>query len=89
MNYSLLDFVGNVGVLVLMVAYLLLQINKLQNGLLYSSLNALGAGMVVVSLLGNFNLSAFLIEVFWILISFLGILKHFKTKQTNLQRIDV
>lgn len=81
MNYSLLDFVGNLGVLVLMIAYLLLQLNKLQNGLLYSSLNAFGASLIVISLCANFNLSAFLIEVFWILISFVGILKHLRTKQ--------
>ena len=60
MNYSLLDFVGNVGVLILMVAYLLLQLNKLNNGLVYSALNAFGAALIVVSLLANFNLSAFL-----------------------------
>ena len=66
MNYGLLDFVGNLGVLVLMVAYLLLQLNRLSNGLAYSVLNALGASLIVISLLVNFNLSAFLIEVFWI-----------------------
>ena len=76
MNYGPLDFVGNLGVLVLMVAYLLLQLNKLSNGLVYSVLNALGASLIVISLLVNFNLSAFLIEVFWILISFVGIYRH-------------
>jgi len=81
MNYSLLDFVGNVGVLVLMIAYLMLQLNKLQNGLLYSSLNALGASMIVISLFANFNLSAFMIEVFWILISFVGIFKNLRARQ--------
>lgn len=78
MNYGLLDFVGNLGVLVLMVAYLLLQLNRLSNGLAYSVLNALGASLIVISLLVNFNLSAFLIEVFWILISFVGIFRHLR-----------
>ena len=68
MNYSLLDFVGNVGVLILMVAYLLLQLNKLNNGLAYSALIA------------NFNLSAFLMEVFWVLISFVGIFRNLRPK---------
>jgi hypothetical protein len=84
MNYSLLDFVGNVGVLVLMVAYLLLQLNKLNNGLLYSALNAFGAGLIVISLLANFNLSAFLMEVFWVLISFVGIFRHLRPKPAQL-----
>jgi multidrug transporter EmrE-like cation transporter len=80
MNYGLLDFVGNLGVLLLMVAYLLLQLNKLSNGLAYSVLNALGASLIIISLLVNFNLSAFLIEVFWILISFVGIYRHLRLR---------
>jgi hypothetical protein len=65
---------------VLMVAYLMLQLNKIHNGLLYSALNAFGAGMIVISLLANFNLSAFLIEVFWILISFVGIVRNLRPR---------
>lgn len=80
MNYGVLDFVGNLGVLILIVAYLLLQLNRLGNGLLYSLLNAAGAGLIAVSLLGNFNLSAFIIEVFWMLISFLGIYRSLRTR---------
>ena len=80
MNYGFLDFVGNLGVLTLVVAYLLLQLNRLSNGLLYSVLNAAGAGLIVISLLGNYNLSAFIIEVFWVLISFFGIYRNLKTK---------
>ena len=84
MKYGLLDLVGNIGVLLLMTAYLLLQLNKLSNGLLYSILNAVGAGLIVVSLLTNFNLSAFLIEVFWILISVIGIYRHLRQKPVQL-----
>ena len=80
MNYGLLDFVGNLGVLTLVVAYLMLQLNRLSNGLLYSVLNAVGAGLIVISLFGDFNLSAFIIEVFWVLISFVGIFRHLKTR---------
>lgn len=81
MNYGLLDFVGNVGVVVLMVTYLLLQLNRLQsNDLAYSLLNAIGAALIVLSLLVNFNLSAFLMEVFWVLISFVGIYRYFRLK---------
>jgi len=80
MNYGLIDFVGNTGVLLLMTAYLLLQLNRLSNGLAYSVMNAIGAALIVVSLLVNFNLSAFIMEVFWILISFVGIYRHLRSK---------
>ena len=81
MKYGLLDFLGNVGVVILMVAYLMLQLNKLRSqDLAYSLLNAIGASLIVLSLLVNFNLSALVMEVFWVLISFVGIYRYFRLK---------
>jgi hypothetical protein len=81
MNYGLLDLVGNIGVVILMVTYLLLQLNRIRSDeLTYSLLNAVGASFIVVSLLVDFNLSALLMEVFWVLISFVGIYRYFRLK---------
>ena len=81
MKYGPLDFLGNIGVVLLMVAYLLLQLNRLRSDeLIYSLLNAIGASLIVLSLLVNFNLSALLMEVFWVLISFIGIYRYFRLK---------
>lgn len=81
MNYGPMDFVGNIGVVVLIITYLMLQLNKLSSdGLAYSVLNASGAGLIVVSLLFNFNLSALIVEVFWVLISFVGIFRHYRLR---------
>ena len=89
MSYSLLDLVGNVGVIILMIAYLMLQLNKLRSdGLAYSLANAVGASLIVVSLLVNFNLSAFIMEVFWVLISFVGIYRYFRSKTLRSQTLD-
>jgi len=89
MSYGLLDLVGNIGVVVLMIAYLMLQLNKLRSdGLAYSLANALGASLIVVSLLVNFNLSAFIMEVFWVLISFVGIYRYFRSKALRSQTLD-
>jgi len=89
MSYGLLDFVGNIGVVVLMIAYLMLQLNKLSSdGLAYSTLNAVGASLVILSLLVNFNLSALLMEVFWVLISFVGIYRYFRLKSLRSQTLD-
>jgi hypothetical protein len=41
----------------------------------YSMANGFGAALVLVSLWFNFNLSAFVIEIFWLLISLLGIIR--------------
>lgn len=81
MNYGLLDVIGNAGVVILMVTYLLLQLNRLRSDdLAYSLLNAIGASLIILSLLVDFNLSALLMEVFWVLISFVGIYRYFRLK---------
>ena len=79
MRYGLLDIFGIAGVILLVITYLLLQVNKLQSaGLLYSLLNALGASLIILSLLDNFNLSAFLMEAFWVLISLVGVVRYLR-----------
>ncbi len=81
MSYGLIDFIGNVGVVIIVVAYLMLQLDKISSSdLLYSVLNAVGASLIVASLIVDFNLSALLMEVFWVLISFIGIGRHFRLK---------
>jgi len=89
MSYGPLDLVGNVGVVVLMITYLMLQLNKLRSDeLAYSLLNAIGASLIVISLLYDFNLSALLMEVFWVLISFVGIYRYFRQKALRSETID-
>ena len=76
MDYSWFDLIGNVGVLLMVVAYLLLQLEKLSSSAIsYLLLNALGAILVMISLRFRFNLSAFLMEAFWLLISLYGLAK--------------
>jgi len=70
------DLTGFIGVLLIIVAYLLLQLDKLPSSSpSYSLLNAAGALLIIVSLIFQFNLSAFIVEVFWLLISLLGLTK--------------
>jgi hypothetical protein len=89
MKYGALDFVGNIGVVVLMVTYLMLQLNKLSSAsLAYSALNALGAGLIAFTLLFDFNLSALIMEVFWVLISFVGIYRYFRLKALRSETVD-
>jgi hypothetical protein len=81
MRFGLPDLVGAIGVVLLMIAYLLLQIGKLESkSLLYSVLNALGASLIVISLVFDFNLAAFVIEVFWIAISLVGIYRTLRAR---------
>ena len=74
MTYSWYDFIGNVGVLLILLSYLLLQMKKIKSqSMYYSLMNAAGALLILVSLYYNFNLSAFVMEIFWLLISLYGL----------------
>jgi len=76
MNFNLFDVAGFVGVFLIVIAYLLLQLDKLpSSSLSFSLMNAAGSLLIILSLLFKFNVSAFLIEVFWFLISLLGLAK--------------
>jgi len=84
LNYSWFDLAGNVGVLMMVIAYLLLQLERLSSSAVsYLLLNAVGALLVLLSLLFHFNLSAFLMEVFWLLISLFGLAKPLFSRETT------
>ncbi|WP_426664239.1 CBU_0592 family membrane protein [Rhodanobacter aciditrophus] len=75
MTFHWYDWAGYVGVLLVLLAYFLLQARKLQgHKLAYQLMNILGAFGVLLSLtFGSFNWSAFLLEVAWIAIGIYGI----------------
>ena len=76
------DILGSIGVTLIIVTYFLLQLERLSStGILYSTLNALGALFVIISLMYDFNLSAFIVEAFWALISVFGIIKYYLSKK--------
>ena len=81
MSFQWYDILGSVGVALIIITYLLLQIERLSStGVLYSTLNALGAFFVIISLMYEFNISAFIVEVFWVLISVFGIVRNIRSK---------
>lgn len=58
----------------ILIAYFMLQLNRINNhSLTFSVINFCGAFLILVSLYFDFNLSAFVIEFFWLLISLYGI----------------
>jgi hypothetical protein len=82
MNFHLFDLAGFIGVLLIVIAYLLLQVNKLPSSSpSYSLMNAAGALLIIISLIFQFNMSAFIVEVFWFLISLLGLTKSLLSRK--------
>ncbi len=74
MNLQWFDWIGMLGTLMVLAAFFLLQAGRLSGtGITYQLLNLFGAGGVLVSLLGKFNVSVFVLELIWVLISAYGI----------------
>jgi len=79
-GYQWYDFIGNIGVFMILIAYFMLQVNRINNhSLTFSLMNFCGALLILVSLYFDFNLSAFVIELFWLLISLYGMCKWVRT----------
>lgn len=80
----LFDIVGMTGTFLVVGAFFLLQLNKVSpNSLVYNMMNLSGAILLLISLCYNFNLASFVIEIFWIAASLIGLYKYVKNKRSE------
>jgi paired small multidrug resistance pump len=78
------DWIGIAGTLLVLSAFFLLQTRRLSGtGLAYLLLNLFGASGLLLSLLGGFNISVFVLEGAWLLISAYGIAQSFKARRAQ------
>ncbi|QKE28270.1 putative membrane protein [Arcobacter acticola] len=76
------QWIGFLGMIFIVIAYLFLQTNKYSiNSLQYQLLNLIGAILLLISLFVHFNLGSFIIEIFWIIITIYGIIINIKRKK--------
>lgn len=81
--YEWHDLVGNLGVAMILGTYFALQIGRVDSkSVAYSALNAVGAGSITVSLLFDFNLSAFVVEAAWVAVSLYGLARSLVASRT-------
>lgn len=86
-DYQWHDFVGNLGVVCVVGTYALLQLNRLDdNHPLYSLLNGVGAMLLAASIIVDFNLSAFVLQIVWLFLSGYGLWKALVRQGTRLRR---
>jgi hypothetical protein len=75
------DAVGTLGTLLVVVAFFLLQLERTDpKGLSYNLLNLLGAVFLLFSLCFNFNLASFVMELFWIAASLIGMWRYWRRR---------
>jgi len=82
MNESdITNIIGLIGSAILILFYYLLQTDKVSSkSFSYSFFNALGSFLIIISILYEWNLPSFVIEIFWIIISIYGMYKFIKKK---------
>ncbi|MDN3640867.1 hypothetical protein QWY82_18855 [Simiduia curdlanivorans] len=77
----LADIIGVTGTALVVGAFTLLQLEKIQpTKLTYNLMNLVGAIFLLISLCINFNLASFIIELFWIAASVIGLVKYFRRR---------
>lgn len=77
MDAWIIDTIGMLGTLLVVLAYSLLQLERTDpRGLTYNTLNLVGAVLLLISLYFHFNLASFVIEIFWIAASLIGLWKY-------------
>lgn len=77
------DAVGMLGTLLVVLAYFLLQLERTDpKGLSYNLLNLLGALFLLFSLCFTFNLASFVIELFWIAASLIGMWRYWRRRES-------
>lgn len=75
------NVVGNIGVVLCLGCFFGIQTGKINpRKMPYSVFNFIGSLMIIFSLYFAFNLSAFIIEVAWLLISLYGICRVWLSK---------
>ncbi len=83
-SLTIADAIGSFGALMVVAAYFATQM-RLTNSedLAFPVVNLIGSVLIVFSLMHNFNLASMLIEGFWIIISVIGIIQHFRLRRTG------
>ena len=73
------DLIGTTGVAIIVWAYFLLQTGRVAAvSARYSWMNLIGATLILISLFFTFNFASFVIEVFWIGASCIGLWKYWR-----------
>ncbi len=76
------NIIGLVGVILILIAYFLIQTGRLTSDhLAFPMLNLIGASLHLYSLLYAWNIASFFIEIFWVGISIYGVWRIMKTRR--------
>ncbi|MCM1053043.1 MAG: hypothetical protein NC483_03630 [Ruminococcus sp.] len=75
------DIIGWVGMILVLIAYILLSTNKINNGFLYQFLNLSAALLMAIGLYPKNAWFSFTLQVIWGLVAAIAIIKLINTKK--------
>ena len=76
------DILGWIGMVLVLIAYLLLSMNKIENGKLYQILNFTAALFMAIGLFPSKAWFSFTLQIIWALIAVISLIKILKNKKT-------
>ena len=77
-EFGLYDIAGLIGSAIVIIAYFATQAGWFSaNDPRFAWANLIGAALIIVSLMMDWNLAAFVMEIFWILISIFGLVRYY------------
>jgi hypothetical protein len=86
-DYTWSDFVGNIGVVILLVTYYLNVAGKIDSkGWQYNLANLIVAVLLGINLYYKPNISSIIIEAVWFIIAAYGLVRYYKIKALDNER---
>ncbi len=77
------NIIGMIGTALVVGTYFMLQLDRIDaKGFAYNFWNLVGALLLLISLLVHFNLASFVIELFWIAASLVGLFRFYQRRKT-------
>ena len=75
------DILGWIGMVLVLIAYMLLSTNKINNGLVYQSLNLLAGILMAIGLYPKNAWFSFTLQIIWSVVAIMAIIKIRKNKE--------
>lgn len=84
MEQLIFDIIGTSGAITLVAAYFIMQKEIIAgDSFAYNFLNGLGAVLIMISLTHDFNLTALIMEIAWLIISLYGMFHAIKRRRAE------
>lgn len=81
--------IGIAGVILILIAYSLLQMGRMSQGnVAYSLLNVVGSLLILYSLYFYWNLASGIIEIAWLIISIYGLFKSLRLRKKRRENLN-